>query len=104
MENPSHEKCGCQEAFNELGHVNHCTDNLTDSNALDHQLPTLNNSIDFLIDTVSPTKAIKTKLLFKKLKTSTQRYLQTTAMTITKIIYVIQYFDHQLKLNNHQVT
>ena len=75
MENPSHEKFGCQEAFNELGNVNHCTDNLTDSNAVDHQLPSLNNSIDFLIDTVSPTKAIKSTLLFKKLKTSTQRYL-----------------------------
>ena len=57
-ENTLHEKSDCQ-AFNELCNFNHCTDNLTDSNAIDHQLPSLNNSIDFLIDRVSPTKVIK---------------------------------------------
>ena len=60
MENTLHEKTDCQETFNELGNVNHCTDNLTDCNELDHQLPSLDNSIDFLIDTVSPTKKIRT--------------------------------------------
>ena len=43
------------------GYVNHLTDNLTDSNAIDHQLPSLINSIGFLIDTVLQTKAIKNK-------------------------------------------
>ena len=47
MENTLHEKSYCQEAFNESGNVNHCTDNLADYNAIDHQLPSLNNSIDF---------------------------------------------------------
>ena len=59
MENTLHEKTDCQEALNELGNINYCTDNLTDSNAMDRQLPSLNNSIDFLTDTVSQTKAIK---------------------------------------------
>ena len=51
-----------------FGNVNHCTDNLTDSNSID-----------------------------RKKKTPAQRYFQTTAMTITKIIYIIQNFDHQIK-------
>ena len=59
IKNTLHEISHCQEAFNELGNVNHSTDNLTDSNTIDRQLPSLNNSIDFLIDTVSPTKIIK---------------------------------------------
>ena len=50
-----------KEAINKLGNVNHLTDNLTDSNAIDHQLPSLINSIGFLIDTVLQTKAIKNK-------------------------------------------
>ena len=45
--------------FKELSNVNQCTDNLTDSNATDHQLPSLNNSIDFLTGTILPTKTIK---------------------------------------------
>ena len=59
MENTLHEKSDRQEVVKELSNVNHCLDNLTDSNAIDHQLPSLNNSIDFLIDRVSPTKVIK---------------------------------------------
>ena len=59
MEKTSHEKSDCQEVVKELCNVNRSTDNSTDSNAIDHQLPSLNNSIDFLIDTVSPTKIIK---------------------------------------------
>ena len=51
-----------------FGNVNHCTNNLTDSNSID-----------------------------QKKKTPAQRYFQTTAMTITKIIYIIQNFDHQIK-------
>ena len=39
MENTLHEKSDCQEVVKELSNVNHCTDNLTDSNAIDHQLP-----------------------------------------------------------------
>ena len=35
MENTLREKSDCPEIFNELGNVNHCTDNLTDSNAID---------------------------------------------------------------------
>ena len=35
MENILHEKSDCQEAFNELGNVNRCTGNLTDSCAID---------------------------------------------------------------------
>ena len=69
-ENTLHEKSDCQVAFNELGIVNHCTDNLTDSNAIDHQLPFLNNPIDFLIGTVSPTKAIKNKKMIEEIKNS----------------------------------
>ena len=60
----------CQEAFSELENVNHCTDNLTDSNAIDQQLPSLNNSIDFLIDTVSLIKAIKNKNMIQEIKNS----------------------------------
>ena len=52
-----------------FGNVNHFTDNLTDSNSIDQ----------------------------KKKKTPAQRYFQTTPMTITKIIYIIQNFDHQFK-------
>ena len=52
MEKTSHEKSDCQEVVKELCNVNRSTDNSTDSNAIDHQLPSLNNSIDFLIDTV----------------------------------------------------
>ena len=43
------------------------TDNLTDSNAIDHQLPSLNNS-DFLIDTVTLTKAIRNKNMIPESK------------------------------------
>ena len=89
MESTLHEKSDCQEAFNEFGYVNYCTGNLTDSNAIDHQLPSLNNSVDFLIYTISPTKAIKNKNMI-------HRYLQTTTITMTKII-------HQFKLNIHQL-
>ena len=39
MENTLHEKSDCQEVVTELSNVNRCTDNLTDSNAIDHQLP-----------------------------------------------------------------
>ena len=53
-----------------FGNVNHFTDNLTDSNSIDQK---------------------------KKKKTPAQRYFQTTPMTITKIIYIIQNFDHQFK-------
>ena len=74
-ENTLHEKSDCQ-AFNELGNFNHCTDNLTDSNAIDHQLPSLidhqlpslNNSTDFLIDTVTLTKAIRNKNMIPETK------------------------------------
>ena len=48
-ENTLHEKSDCQETFNKLGIVNHCTDNLIGSNTIDHQLPSVDNSIDFLI-------------------------------------------------------
>ena len=89
--------------FKELSNVNHCTDNLTDSNAIDHQLPSLNNSIDFLTGTILPTKTIKKIMWYKKLKTPAQRYIQATAMVITKIIYVIQDFDHKYKLNSCQL-
>ena len=44
------------------------TDNLTDSNAIDHQLPSLNNSTDFLIDTVTLTKAIRNKNMIPETK------------------------------------
>ena len=66
-ENTLHEKSDCQ-AFNELGNFNHCTDNLTDSNAIDHQLPSLNNSTDFLIDTATLTKAIRNKNMIPESK------------------------------------
>ena len=102
MENTLHEKFDYQEIFKELSNVNPCTNSLTDSNAIDHQLLSLNSSIDFLIDAVSPTKVLK-KMWYKKTKTPAQRYLQTTAITITKIIYVIQDFDHQSKLISHQL-
>ena len=59
MENTLHEKSDCQEVVKELNNVNCCTDNLTDFSAIDHQLPSLNNSFDFLIDTFSPTKVKK---------------------------------------------
>ena len=104
MENTLHEKSDCQELFKELSNVNCCTDNLTDSSAIDHQLPSLNNSIDFLIYTVSPTKVIKNKNVIHEIKPPAQRYFQTTAMTITKIIYEIQDFDHQYKLISHQLS
>ena len=52
MEKTSHEKSDCQEVVKELCNVNRSTGKSTDSNAIDHQLPSLNNSIDFLIDTV----------------------------------------------------
>ena len=70
MENTLHEKSDCQEVVKELSNVNRCTDNLTDTNAIDHQLPSLNNSTDFLIDTVSPTKVIKNKNVIQELKNS----------------------------------
>ena len=70
MENTLHEKSDCQELFKELSNVNCCTDNLTDSSAIDHQLPSLNNSTDFLIYTVSPTKVIKNKNVIQEIKTS----------------------------------
>ena len=44
------------------------TDNLTDSNAIDHQLPSLNNSTDFLIDTATLTKAIRNKNMIPESK------------------------------------
>ena len=56
MENTLHEKFDCQEVVSELNHVDCCTDNLTDFSAMNHQLLSLNNSIDFLIDTFSPPK------------------------------------------------
>ena len=59
MENTLHEKSDRQEVVKELSNVNHCIDNLTDSNAIDHQLPSLNNSIDFLTGTILPIKTIK---------------------------------------------
>ena len=59
MENTLHEKFDYQEIFKELSNVNPCTNSLTDSNAIDHQLLSLNSSIDFLIDAVSPTKVLK---------------------------------------------
>ena len=68
-------------AFNELVNVNHCTDTLTNSSAIDHQLLSLNNSIGFSIDTVSSTKAVKNKNMIKEIKNScTKIFLQTTAM------------------------
>ena len=70
MENTLHEKSDCQEVVKELSNINRCTDNLTDTNAIDHQLPSLNKSTDFLIDTVSPTKVIKNKTVIQKLKNS----------------------------------
>ena len=59
-----------QKVAKELNNVNYCTDNLTDFSAIDHQLPSLNNPIDFLIDTVLPTKAIKNKNVIQELKSS----------------------------------
>ena len=56
MEKTLHEKSDCQEVFKELSNVNCCTDNLADSNAIGHQLSSLNNSIDFFIDTHSLSK------------------------------------------------
>ena len=38
MENTLHEKTDCQEVVKELINVNRCTDNLTDSNAIDPHL------------------------------------------------------------------
>ena len=70
MENTLHEKSDCQEVVKELSNVNRCHDNFTDSNALDHQLPSLHNTIDFLIDTVSPTKVIKNKNVIQEIKNS----------------------------------
>ena len=69
-ENTLNEKSDCQEAFNELGNVVHCTDNLTDSNAKDYQLPSLNNSINFSIDTVSLTEATKNINMIQENKNS----------------------------------
>ena len=86
MENTLHEKSGWQEVVKELNNVNCCTDTLTDFSAIDHQLPSLNNSIDFLIDTASPTKVIKNKNVIQELKNSCTKISQNTAMTITKII------------------
>ena len=43
---------------------------MTDSNAIDHHLRSLHNSIDFLIDTVSPTKVIKNKNVIQEIKNS----------------------------------
>ena len=37
MENTLHEKSDCQEIVKELSNVNRCTDNLTDTNAIDDQ-------------------------------------------------------------------
>ena len=68
MEKTLHGKSDCQEVVKELSNINRCTDNLTDSNAIDHQLPSLHNSIDFLIDTVSPTKVIKNKNVIQEIK------------------------------------
>ena len=70
MENTLHEKSDCQEVIKELSNVNCCTDKLTDSNAIDHHLRSLHNSIDFLIDTVSPTKVIKNKNVIQEIKNS----------------------------------
>ena len=70
MENTLHEKSDCQEVVKELGNVNRCADNLTDTSAIDHQLSSLNNSTDFLIETVSPTKVIKNKNVMQELKNS----------------------------------
>ena len=55
MENTLHEKSDCQEVVKELNNVHCCTNNLTDFSAIDQQLPSLNNSTDFLVDTASPT-------------------------------------------------
>ena len=46
---------------------------MTDFSAIDHQLPSLNNSIDFLIDTVLPTKVIKNKNVIQELKNSCKK-------------------------------
>ena len=70
MESTLHEKSDSQEVAKELNNVNYCTDNLTDFSAIDHQLPSLNNPIDFLIDTFLPTKAIKNKNVIQELKNS----------------------------------
>ena len=73
MEKILHEKFDCQEVFNELGNVNRCTGNLTDSSAIDYQLPFLNISIVVLIDTVSPIKVIKNKNIIEEIKNSSTK-------------------------------
>ena len=70
---------------------------MTDLNAIDNQLPSLNNCIDFLIDSFPYQNN-------KKQKYDTQIYLQTMVMTITKITYLIYNFNHQFKLNICQLT
>ena len=68
MENTLHEKSDCQKVVKELNNVHCCTNNLTDFSAIDQQLPSLNNSTDFLVDTASPTKVIKNKNVIQELK------------------------------------
>ena len=75
-----------------MGNVKCCTNKLTDSNAIDNQLPSLNNYIDFLIDSFPDQNN-------EKQKYDTQIYPQTMAMTITKVTYLIHNFNHQFKLN-----
>ena len=70
MENTLHEKSDCQEVVIELSNVNCCTDNLTHSNAMDHQLPSLHNATNFLTDTASLTKKIKNKNVIQEIKNS----------------------------------
>ena len=98
MENTLHEKSDCQEVVKELNNVNCCTDDLTDFSAIDHQLPSLNNPIDFLIDTVLPTKVIKNKTVIQELKNSCTKISPNNGNDNNKNYYVIQDFDHQYKL------
>ena len=60
-ENTLHKISECQEAFSKLGNVNHCTDNLKDSSEVEHQLLSLNNSVDFVIDSFTDLSNKKQK-------------------------------------------
>ena len=41
--------------------------------------------------------------MIQEIKNSCTKISQTKVMTLTKIIYMIQDFDHQHKLNSHQL-
>ena len=41
--------------------------------------------------------------MIQEIKNSSTKISQTKVMTLTKIIYMIQDFDHQHKLNSHQL-